>query len=224
MLPLIRLGAIDSTQAFLGRHPELGFCGVLAEAQTAGRGRGDHRWESAPGAGLWLSAALPIPPVPPGLVLQRAMGAVIEVLEPCRLHLGLKWPNDLVVWASGRLMKLGGILGEFKGDRMILGLGLNLRAAPDLPDRPIPPVCLAGVGAAALPDTPLLALHILEAWGDLSITREPGFWWPGPGEAIRWEEGHGVCLGWEADGQLRVQTEGGPISLCTGDVAGLSAS
>ncbi|MDP2874605.1 MAG: hypothetical protein Q8O00_00385, partial [Holophaga sp.] len=132
-MTLIHFALLDSTQSFLARHPELGFCGVLADEQTAGRGRGENRWESAPGAGLWFSAALPIQKVPPGLVLQRAMAAVIEILEPCGLHMGLKWPNDLVAWHQGRLVKLGGIIGEFKGDRMILGLGLNLRSAPSLP-------------------------------------------------------------------------------------------
>ena len=88
-LTLIRLARIDSTQDFLERHPELGPCGVLADCQVAGRGRRGNRWESAPGAGLWLSAALPVPPVPPGLLLQRAMGAVAEVLEPLGVPLGL---------------------------------------------------------------------------------------------------------------------------------------
>ena len=60
---LIRLRQVDSTQDFLGRHPELGFCAVLADCQLAGRGQRGNRWESAPGAGLWLSAALPSQPL-----------------------------------------------------------------------------------------------------------------------------------------------------------------
>ena len=95
---LVRLARVDSTQAFLERHPELGVCAVLAGAQTAGRGQRDNRWESAPGAGLWLSARIPAPDLPPGLVLQRAMAGVAEALEPWGVPLGLKWPNDLVAW------------------------------------------------------------------------------------------------------------------------------
>ena len=221
-IPLIRFALLDSTQSFLARHPELGFCGVLADEQSAGRGRGENRWESSPGAGLWLSAALPIQDVPPGLVLQRAMAAVVEVLEPCGLNLGLKWPNDLVAWKDGRMVKLGGVIGEFKGDRMILGLGLNLRAAPNLPDRPIPPACLVELGASELPDSLTLARSILDAWQDLTILREPGFWWPSKGDPLQWEEGQGICEGWLEDGQLSVRTSEGLRTLCSGDVSGLA--
>jgi BirA family biotin operon repressor/biotin-[acetyl-CoA-carboxylase] ligase len=148
----------------------------------------------------------------------------MEVLEPCGLKLGLKWPNDLVAWRAQRLVKLGGIIGEQKGDRVILGLGLNLRAAPELPDRPIPPACLLALGARELPDALTLARSILDAWQDLSLLREPGFWWPIQGDAIQWEDGRGICEGWLPDGQLAVNTDEGPRTLCAGDVSGLSAT
>ncbi len=223
-LTLIRLARIDSTQDFLERHPELGPCGVLADCQVAGRGRRGNRWESAPGAGLWLSAALPVPPVPPGLLLQRAMGAVAEVLEPLGVPLGLKWPNDLVAWKGGRLVKLGGIIGQVKGQRMLLGVGVNLREAPVLPGRAIPPACLAELvpGPGALPATPELARGILDAWQDLAVQREPAFRWPEAGCRIRWEEGEGTCVGWLADGRLAVDTVAGRQDLVVGDVSGLA--
>jgi BirA family biotin operon repressor/biotin-[acetyl-CoA-carboxylase] ligase len=118
-IPLIHLGVVDSTQSFLVRHPELGFCGVLADAQTAGRGRGGNSWESAPGAGLWLSARLPIQPsagysVHSVNVLLQAMEAVAEILGPCGARLGIKWPNDLVAYKEKTLVKIGGIIGEQK--------------------------------------------------------------------------------------------------------------
>jgi BirA family biotin operon repressor/biotin-[acetyl-CoA-carboxylase] ligase len=223
--PLIRLGRVDSTQDFLERHPELVPCGVLADCQVAGRGRRGNSWDSAPGAGLWLSAALPVPRVPSGLVLQRAMGAVAEALEPMGVPLGLKWPNDLVAWKAGRLVKLGGIIGQTKGDRLLLGVGVNLQRAPEIPGRPIPPACLAELGPqAALPDTQALALLILDAWEDLATQREPGFRWPEAGDAIRWEEGEGVCAGWLEDGRLSVRTAAGLQSLAVGDVSGLAGS
>lgn len=220
-LPLIRLGVVDSTQAFLIRHPELGFCGALADEQTAGRGRGSNAWESRPGAGLWLSASIPVPALDPGLVLQRAMAAVAEVLEPCGVRLGLKWPNDLVAWKNGRLVKLGGIIGQSKGDRTVLGLGINLKEAPVIPGRPIPPACLQDLAKGRVPEAAELALEILDAWETLEIQRVPPFLWPGPGDRIQWEEGEGVCVGWLADGRLRVQTGDGPRDLTAGDIAGL---
>lgn len=222
-LPIIRLSETDSTQAFLGRHPELGLCGVLAETQTAGRGRGGNAWESAPGAGLWLSARVPVPALAAGVMLQRAMTAVIEALEPCGLVLGLKWPNDLVAWKDGRLVKLGGIIGELSKGHMVLGVGVNLTAAPTIPDRAIPPASLAGLGAGRLPDRLALAEEILSRWQDLEHVPEPPFSWPQEGDAVRWEEGQGVCLGWAEDGRLKVRTEKGLEQLSVGDVRGLRA-
>ena len=74
------------------------------------------------------------PQDPPAQTLSLAAGlALIEALdvtvpdEP----LMLKWPNDLML--SGK--KLAGILLERSGDRVVLGFGVNLAAAPELPDR-----------------------------------------------------------------------------------------
>lgn len=220
--PLIHLARVDSTQAFLKRHPELGWALVLADAQSAGRGRGANRWESAPGAGLWLSAVLPHPALEPGRVLQQAMAVVAALLDPPGGRLGLKWPNDLVAWRGDRLVKLGGILGELSGDRMILGLGVNLRAAPLLEGRAFPAACLADLGLS-WPDPAVLARRIGEAWWELDRTTiSPAFRWPAPGEPIRWEDGEGLCQGWEPDGRLRVAGPGGIQRLCSAEVRGMS--
>ncbi|HJU83960.1 MAG TPA: biotin--[acetyl-CoA-carboxylase] ligase [Holophagaceae bacterium] len=219
-VPLLRLAEVDSTQAFLRRHPELGFCAVMADSQTEGRGRQGHRWESAPGAGLWLSAALPPPDLPPGIVLQRAMAAVIEALRPFGAELGLKWPNDLVAWKGGDLVKVGGILGERTGGRLIVGLGVNLSAAPDLPDRAIPASSLLDLGAR-VPEPISLAVAIIYQWQDLQRELQPFFRWPEEGAALRWEGGQGVCLGWEEDGRLKVTTASGIQRLSAGEVRGL---
>lgn len=220
-LPLIRLATVDSTQAFLRRNPHLFPCAVLAGEQTEGRGRQGSRWESAPGVGLWLSAALPAPPgLAPGVVLQRAMLAAARVLDPEARALGLKWPNDLVAWREGRLVKLGGILGEQAGGRLMLGLGVNLTAAPDLPARAIPPASLADLGMRIRPAV-VYAEAILRSWTTLSETPRPLFWWPEPGMPLRWEDGEGTCLGWEADGRLKVAAAGGIRRLSAGDLRGL---
>lgn len=220
-LPLIRLASIDSTQAFLKRHPELGFCAVVADAQTEGRGRQGNRWESAPGGGLWMSAALPSSSLAPGIVLQSAMRHVLAAL-PQDGRLGLKWPNDLIARTEGGLVKLGGIIGELIGGRLILGLGINLTEAPDLPDRAIPASHLKALGLNA-PPAPELALILLDRWRDLSPAPEPPFRWPSEGHALRWEGGQGVCLGWEPDGRLKVATNAGVERLSAGEVRGLKA-
>ena len=215
---LLKFGSLDSTQSFLRRHPELGTCGVLAGAQTAGRGRWGNRWESEPGAGLYLSAALPDPGLPPGLVLQGAMRHALACLaDP---GLGLKWPNDLVAWKQGRLVKVGGIIGEVQGTRLILGLGINLRSAPLLEGEGPPAESLASLGRP-IPDPERLARAVLSAWQDLAFAPEPGFRWPATGEAVRWTEGQGVVLGCEEDGRLRLACRTGVVRLASGDVAGL---
>lgn len=220
-LPLIRLARVDSTQAFLRRHPELGFCAVLADRQTKGRGRQGNRWESATGAGLWLSVALPpVPGVPPGVVMQRAMTAAAQVLDPEQRVLGLKWPNDLVAWHGGRLVKVGGILGEQVGGRLILGLGVNLTSAPEIPGRAIPPGCLRDLGMDS-PPVLALALHISSLWINLDQDIQPLFRWPNEGDAFRWEGGQGTCLGWDPDGRLKVATAAGIQRLSAGEIVGL---
>lgn len=220
-LPLIHLAEIDSTQAFLARHPELDFCGVLADTQTAGKGRGGNAWESAPGAGLWFSARVQVPELSVGVMLQRAMAAVIVTLEPWGVTLGLKWPNDLVAWENDHLVKLGGIIGELSGGRMILGVGVNLTDAPMIPDRAIPPASLASLGAKHSSDRLALAEEILSRWQDLEHAPAPPFTWPQEDDAIRWEDGQGICAGWAEDGRLQVRTAKGLELLSVGDVSGL---
>jgi BirA family transcriptional regulator, biotin operon repressor / biotin---[acetyl-CoA-carboxylase] ligase len=218
---LIHLAEIDSTHVFLSRHLELGECGVMADAQTAGRGRGGNTWTSAPGSGLYLSARILVPELPVGVRLQRAMCAVIAALEPCSLTLGLKWPNDLVAWKGDHLVKLGGTIGETSKGYMILSVGVNLTDAPTIPDRAIPPASLASLGVREIPDRISLAEEILSRWQDLEHAPEPAFFWPQENDDISWEAGQGTCLGWNEDGRLKVRTSNGMELLSVGDVSGL---
>lgn len=111
---------------------------VLAEHQTAGRGRFDRSWTSPPG-GLYLSLLLrPRPGEAPearglyGLTLSLALHETVEGLAGAG-RVGLKWPNDLA--ADGR--KLAGLLStastDGRGDlHVVVGVGLNLNQAPGL--------------------------------------------------------------------------------------------
>ncbi len=223
-LTLIHLAEIDSTQAFLKRHPELGFCGLVADHQSEGRGRQGNAWISAPGQGLWMSAAVPAPDLQPGMVLQQAMLAVIAALGEMGAELGLKWPNDLVARKAGRLLKLGGIIGEKAGDRLILGLGLNVHCAPLIQDRAIPAGCLSDLREAP-PEILDLARKILDAWTDFGsplAESSKGFRWPEPGTPIRWEQGQGVVMEWVEDGRLKVTTASGIERLSAAEIQGLS--
>ena len=99
-----------------------------ADFQTEGRGRLDHRWHSARGANLALSAVLPVAGIDPGFVatLPLAVGlAVVRALRSLAAEFSpvLKWPNDVLV--DGR--KLAGVLCERVDDRVIAGIGINVR-------------------------------------------------------------------------------------------------
>ena len=99
-----------------------------ADFQTAGRGRLDHRWHSARGENLVMSVVLPVAGIDPadvatlplavGLAVVRAVRSVLDGSAPA-----LKWPNDVLV--DGR--KLAGILCERVDDRVIAGIGVNVR-------------------------------------------------------------------------------------------------
>ncbi|HET9012007.1 MAG TPA: biotin--[acetyl-CoA-carboxylase] ligase, partial [Gemmatimonadaceae bacterium] len=107
---------------------------VLADEQTAGRGRHGRRWTSAPGAGIWLTLverptdvrALDVLSLRCGLYAAEALDAMAAA------RIGVKWPNDLYVGDR----KLAGILIEtrWRGtapDWVAIGFGLNV-VTPDL--------------------------------------------------------------------------------------------
>ena len=135
---------IDSTNAALLRRPATSRVQVLlAERQSAGRGRRGRHWASPLAAHLYLSiqrrfdggiAALA------GLSIAVGVAAAEALRALGYTDVGLKWPNDLI--ADGR--KLGGILIEFGGEdagvvRAVIGIGINVRMpahAADSIDQP----------------------------------------------------------------------------------------
>ncbi len=97
---------------------------LLAENQTAGRGRRGAAWFSSPGESLAFSVLLrPEEPKAwwPRLALATGL-AVAEALESFGLEAGIKWPND--IWIRQR--KVAGILVESGKDFVIIGIGLNI--------------------------------------------------------------------------------------------------
>ena len=133
--------------------PAFAPCLLVAESQTAGRGRLGRQWQSRIGDSLTFSLALPLARADwSGLSLAVGV-ALAEAIDPAGSWLRLKWPNDLWL-ADGR--KLGGILVEGLplpgGPRVaVVGIGLNLRAPAD------PALASAGV-APFVPNTDAPAL------------------------------------------------------------------
>jgi BirA family biotin operon repressor/biotin-[acetyl-CoA-carboxylase] ligase len=101
---------------------------LVAEYQTAGRGRLDRRWDAPPGSNLLASLLFRVVPHDPGDLMRRLGVAAVEV---ARRHgadgAELKWPNDVVV--DGR--KLAGMLAQRgAAGEVVLGIGLNVGWAP----------------------------------------------------------------------------------------------
>jgi BirA family biotin operon repressor/biotin-[acetyl-CoA-carboxylase] ligase len=103
---------------------------VLADRQTAGRGRMQRSWQSPPGCNLYLSVILR-PAIPPHDAAQITLLAGVAVAEAisavCPGRVRIKWPNDLLI--GGR--KVCGILAESRTaagriDLVIVGVGLNV--------------------------------------------------------------------------------------------------
>ena len=93
---------------------------VVADHQTAGRGRQGRAWEAPSGTALLVSFVLPR-----NALLSLAAG--VAAAQACGPLVRLKWPNDLLVGER----KLGGILVEATADRAVCGIGINLTAAPE---------------------------------------------------------------------------------------------
>lgn len=115
---IVRLESVTSTQD-VARDLPIGKV-VVADHQTAGRGRLEHRWESPPDTALLVSFVLA-----PNPLLSLAAG--VAAAEACGQGVRLKWPNDLLL--GGR--KVGGILVEATPSKALCGIGINLTWAPE---------------------------------------------------------------------------------------------
>lgn len=227
----------STNSALLAAPPCDGTEVLLAEYQTAGRGRHGRHWVSPPGAGIHLSLAHTFP-----LPLARLAGlslvtgiAVAEAIDGlCRLPVRLKWPNDL--YLDGR--KLGGILLEAgrhtaHHTRLVIGLGLNCRL-PEAAARAIthPWTDLAQHLPALPPRNTLVAAVLAHLLPCLDDFREHGLAPFLPrfaardalaGQAIRVEAGgrtqHARALGIAADGGLVITDDRDTRTLHAGEIS-----
>ncbi|WP_295631995.1 biotin--[acetyl-CoA-carboxylase] ligase [Novosphingobium sp.] len=212
---------------------------LVADRQTGGRGRAGRTWFDGLGNFMgstvaWLSAG--DPPAPTlALVAGVAVHRAISGLSPGLRDVWLKWPNDVLLAGA----KLGGILLERQGDAVVVGIGVNLAPAPDLPDRPSASLRSAGLDIARdtfaealaaqwssalaswhLGDWPALRGEWLERahpLGTRLMVRDAG------GEPIEGTfaglEPHGAALLRLADGAMRA-IHAGEIELVRADAAG----
>jgi BirA family biotin operon repressor/biotin-[acetyl-CoA-carboxylase] ligase len=181
---VLRVGTVTSTQD-VARAMPVGSV-VVADHQTAGRGRRERRWESPSGTALLVSFVLA-----PNPLLSLAAG--VAAAEACGPDVRLKWPNDLLLHGK----KLGGILVETTPGRAICGIGINLTWAPDGAaklEQPRDDV-LARLRTRIDEWTSAPAFAILQRWRELSATL---------GRRIRIDSTEGFAEDIGANGELIV--------------------
>jgi BirA family biotin operon repressor/biotin-[acetyl-CoA-carboxylase] ligase len=205
---------------------------VLAESQTAGRGRGDTAWFSPPGVNLYASVLLTpsIAPSAAPVFTFIASLALADAIRALGLQPAVKWPNDVLVKGG----KVAGVRAELvsRGDELdhvILGVGVNVNvtaaallaalgeagpAATSLAERLGRPVDRSAFAAAflnALDEWHAIYLRhgpaaCLRAWGDLDIVT---------GRRVEIRAGRiridGRALGVSASGHLQVEDAMGRI-------------
>ncbi|MEV5814350.1 biotin--[acetyl-CoA-carboxylase] ligase [Streptomyces mutabilis] len=143
---------------------------LVAEEQTAARGRLDRQWSAPPRSGLFFSVLLRPAEVPVQrwgwLPLLTGVAVATGLSRVAGVDTALKWPNDLLVTVGDEERKAGGILAERAGDDgVVIGVGINVSLRAD--ELPVPRAgSLALAGAANTDRDPLLrgVLRSLEDW------------------------------------------------------------
>ncbi|MGZ3158152.1 MAG: biotin--[acetyl-CoA-carboxylase] ligase [Burkholderiaceae bacterium] len=209
---------------------------LIAEKQTAGRGRAGRVWHAAPGATLTFSLAWKFNrPMQEMVGLPLAVGvALVHALDAFDVAAQLKWPNDLL--RDGK--KLGGTLIETAIDKhgngmwAVIGIGLNLTMPADLAaqiDRPV----TAAPELAKLDRNAVMAALLSSLAETLTVFEEQGF----KAFMKRWNALHayagepviiqdrdrvlheGTAVGVDASGCLLLDTASGRVAVMAGDVS-----
>jgi BirA family transcriptional regulator, biotin operon repressor / biotin---[acetyl-CoA-carboxylase] ligase len=205
---------------------------VWAHEQTGGRGRRGRRWVS-PLGNLYCSTILrPACAAPRAAELGFVAALAVADIVPAERDVRVKWPNDVLVDGG----KIAGILPESaigqdgKAEHVVMGIGINVGFAPQLPDMRYPGAMLGGTVEAALEKLTAALAQRLADW------RRDGF------EAVRaaWlakagpigldvdvklgeELVHGRFAGIDRDGGLLLETSTGPRKIVAGEVLGRAA-
>jgi BirA family biotin operon repressor/biotin-[acetyl-CoA-carboxylase] ligase len=174
---------------------------LIAEHQTAGRGRQGRRWSASPRAQITMSVGVRVADIPPAawgwlsLVAGVAVvDAVTPLLEGTGAKVGLKWPNDVLAGAPGSPGKLAGILAEVTRPVVVIGMGLNVTQARAEVDEPAA-TSLLDLGVSA-PDRDQLVCTLLQELG---------------GRIVAWRAARGADWQLAADYRARSLTIGSRV-------------
>lgn len=203
---------------------------LRAERQTDGRGRQGRAWCS-PGGNLYASTSVGLrpgdPPAPTlALLAAVALDEAVRAVLPTYEALQLKWPNDLLIGGA----KLSGILLERVGERVVIGVGVNVTHHPALAERATTSLHAAGaaIDAAGLLErlAPIFSSWV-ERWRDRGVAPIAAHWSTrahpeGTELSVRLPDGStlaGSFEGLDANGALRLRLAGGGTRVIhAGDV------
>ena len=194
---------------------------LIAERQEAGRGRLGRVWQD--GAGNFMGStciavrASDPPPHTLALVAGVAVYEAVAGFANPSDSFALKWPNDLLVDGA----KLAGILLERQRDHVVIGIGVNLASAPDIPDRPS--ISLSGLGHVAeradFERAMAASLDVeIATWRSAGLGQIVARWvarGPAPGTQVAVRAGEdrmtGEYRGLDSQGALLIRLAGGTV-------------
>jgi len=206
---------------------------VVAEHQTAGRGRLDRTWETPARAALTFSV-LVRPTVDPSrwpwLPLITGLAVAAGVRRTTGLsNVGVKWPNDVLVDGG----KAAGILLERvdtpSGPAAVIGVGINVSTTAD--ELPVPTATSLAIAGADVDRAALLRAvlgelaNVLEQWGESTDSLRSAYvdTCETVGQVVEvslpaGETVRGRATGVDEDGRLDVETDSGRVAIGAGDV------
>jgi BirA family biotin operon repressor/biotin-[acetyl-CoA-carboxylase] ligase len=208
----------------------------FADEQRAGRGRGDHTWDSAAGYGLYLSALLR-PPIPanrlPFLPLSAGLAAAEAIRSVAGVNIDLRWPNDLLIGPR----KVGGILVESKisggtAEYVVAGIGINVHQSDFASDLSTPATSLDLESGQRVSRQSLLVSLLKSLECETLMLADPSAAVSIPvrvEQASTWIRGRqvevhgpqactGVTVGMDENGFLLVRTDSGVVTVQTGGI------
>lgn len=209
---------------------------VIADEQTAGRGRAGRRWVTPQGSGLAASIVLR-PELPSSqighLALLGGIATAQAIESLCQLRPQLKWPNDVLI----NNKKVAGILGESSQgtsgtDWVVLGIGINVTAGPPQETEIHQPATYLEEHIEHALDRVMLLLELVRAIGQhcpylgkeaLVTEWERRMVWRGKRVTVVSPDGNyleGMALGLAPDGELRLQPDhGNMLRIIAGEVS-----
>ncbi|MFF9097694.1 MULTISPECIES: biotin--[acetyl-CoA-carboxylase] ligase [unclassified Streptomyces] len=142
---------------------------LIAEEQTAGRGRLDRQWTAPPRSGLFFSVLLRPTEVPVArwgwIPLLTGVAVATGLSRAAGVDTALKWPNDLLVTVGSEERKAGGILAERAGEGgVVVGVGINVSLKAE--ELPVPQAGSLALAGAVSTDRDTLLRGVLRALDD----------------------------------------------------------